>query len=108
MTEPAGEEPVTCACGRPLRDPESVARRLGPVCWRKLHGRPARQSRRTGPATPGAGQAELPLADQLTLDDVDEWLDDDGQPPPNPDLRGQHATPKQLWTMNTIPTGSYL
>lgn len=106
MTETVGEEPVTCACGRPLRDPESVARKLGPVCWRKLHGRPTHQPRRTGPAVPGPGQPELPLAEQLTLDD--EWLDDDGRATPSPDLWGQGLTSRQIWTMTTIPTGGYL
>ncbi|NUS13449.1 MAG: hypothetical protein HOY69_18945 [Streptomyces sp.] len=68
MTEPAGEEPVTCACGRELTDPESRARGLGPVCWRKLHGHTARRPRGVSPAaTPGPGQAELPYDDQLDL-----------------------------------------
>jgi hypothetical protein len=70
VSELAGEEPVTCACGRPLRDPVSVARKIGPVCWRKLHGRPARRTRRTlpgPPAEPGPDQTELPLNDQLEL-----------------------------------------
>ena len=68
MTEPAEKEPVTCACGRPLTDPESRSRGLGPVCWRKLHGRPGRRPRTASPAAvPGPGQDELPYADQLDL-----------------------------------------
>ena len=57
------EEPVRCACGRSLRDPESRDRGLGPVCWRKLHGRPRRGVRIPTPAAvePGPGQTELPL-----------------------------------------------
>ena len=69
MTATAGEEPVTCACGRELTDPVSVSRGAGPVCWRKLHGRTTRQPRRTTPpaAAPGPGQDELPYDDQLEL-----------------------------------------
>ena len=69
MSEPpAAEEPVTCACGKPLSDPVSRARGVGPVCWRKLHGRTTRRPRVPSPATePGPGQDELPYADQLDL-----------------------------------------
>lgn len=65
----AVEEPVTCACGRTLADPVSRSRGLGPVCWRKLHGRTTRQPRRSRPPTtgPGPGQPELPLDNQLDL-----------------------------------------
>lgn len=64
----AAAEPVECACGKPLRDPVSRARGLGPVCWRKLHGRTHRRPRVVSPtAAPGPGQDELPLADQLDL-----------------------------------------
>lgn len=66
--ETPSEEPVTCACGRPLRDPVSIARRTGPRCWRKLHGPTTRRPRaKTPAATPGTGQPELPLDDQLAL-----------------------------------------
>ena len=59
---------AACACGRPLRDPVSVARGLGPVCWRKLHGRRPRRPRVVAPATEiGPGQDELPLNDQPAL-----------------------------------------
>jgi len=70
VSEPANEEPVTCACGRELTDPVSIARGLGRVCWRKLHGPPGRRPRRTNPpnAGPGPGQPELPYDDQLELD----------------------------------------
>ncbi|WP_439947222.1 DUF6011 domain-containing protein [Streptomyces sp. BBFR109] len=65
MTDLHDEEPpVRCACGRLLRDPESRTRKLGPVCWRKLHGRPRRTPHITPPATstqPIPGQTELPL-----------------------------------------------
>jgi hypothetical protein len=69
VTESTGEEePVHCACGRLLRDPESRARGLGPVCHRRLHGPTARWPRTTSPdAEPGPGQDELPYDDQLTL-----------------------------------------
>ncbi|MGW4043000.1 DUF6011 domain-containing protein [Streptomyces sp. NPDC004721] len=69
MTDPTGEEePVTCTCGRLLTDPESIARGLGPVCHRRIHGRPSRRPRTTSPAAePGPGQDELPLTDQLPL-----------------------------------------
>lgn len=70
MTDQLGdeEEPVTCACGRLLTDPESIARKTGPVCWRKLHDRPTPKPRRhTQAAKPGPGQEALPLQDQLEL-----------------------------------------
>ncbi|MFF0790392.1 DUF6011 domain-containing protein [Streptomyces spiralis] len=70
MTESSSEEePVACACGRLLTDPESRARGLGPVCWRKLHRRTNRQPRLATPraARPGADQPELPADDQLTI-----------------------------------------
>jgi hypothetical protein len=35
------EDVVRCQkCGRPLSDPTSVANKLGPVCYEKVHGRP--------------------------------------------------------------------
>nr|WP_187279177.1 DUF6011 domain-containing protein [Streptomyces lavendulae] len=49
-----------CTCGRPLRDPASIARGLGPVCARRLTGRPARIRVTRNPDLP-AGQTELPL-----------------------------------------------
>ena len=63
MSEPpAVEEPVTCVCGRLLTDDLSRSRKLGPVCWRKLHGRTTSRPRVTSPAAPvSAGQDELPL-----------------------------------------------
>ncbi|MEU5596623.1 DUF6011 domain-containing protein [Streptomyces sp. NPDC020298] len=67
------EEPVICVCGRTLRDPESIARRTGPVCWRKLHGRPPHAWRQPTPPRPATstepmpGQDELPLDDQMAL-----------------------------------------
>ena len=62
------EEPVTCPCGRELTDPVSRSRGLGPVCWRKLHGRTNRRPRVPSPAAAvSAGQDELPYADQLDL-----------------------------------------
>ena len=68
MTDPAEEEPVKCACGRTLTDDLSKSRKLGPDCWRKLHGRTVRQPRgKTPAAKPGPGQDELPLADQLEI-----------------------------------------
>ncbi len=58
-------DPVTCRCGKPLRDPVSVARGLGPVCARRLNGKPPAIR---APATehgPMDGQTEIPI--QLTL-----------------------------------------
>ncbi|MFJ8345084.1 DUF6011 domain-containing protein [Streptomyces sp. NPDC094153] len=70
-TRAADEEPFHClgGCGRTLISPVSRAQGYGPVCWRKLHGRPPRTPRTTRPsaATPGPGQAELPADDQLEL-----------------------------------------
>lgn len=51
MTEPR------CTCGRPLRDPTSIARGLGPVCARRLTGPPARIRVSRNPDVP-AGQTE--------------------------------------------------
>ena len=69
MTEPTGEEdgpPQCAACKRALKRPSPTG--LGPVCWRKLHGRPGRRPRTASPAAvPGPGQDELPYADQLDL-----------------------------------------
>lgn len=71
MTDPHDEEPpVIClgGCGRLLTSRISKERQHGPDCWRKLHGRTARGRRATpSAAQPGPGQAELPLADQLTI-----------------------------------------
>lgn len=65
------DEPVVClgGCGRTLTSDLSKFRKLGPDCWRKLHGRSPRRSRRTATATakPGPGQPELPYDDQLEL-----------------------------------------
>ncbi|MFE9127053.1 DUF6011 domain-containing protein [Streptomyces sp. NPDC007148] len=61
---------MRCTCGRPLRDPVSRARGLGPVCHKRLHGTPGRRPRQATPTTaePIPGQDELPLADcQPTL-----------------------------------------
>jgi hypothetical protein len=69
VTEPADEdEPPQCAaCHRALKHPSPSG--YGPVCERKLHGRPARRPRTTSPAAkPGLSQTELPLTDQLELD----------------------------------------
>jgi hypothetical protein len=100
------------ACGRLLRDEESKRLRLGPVCRRRLAGlltpRP-RNSRTT--------RSTSTTADQLTLDldeyddeepDEDEWFDNDLRIP-DPDLRGQGLTARQLNTLADVPlTGSYL
>ncbi|MFB6955499.1 DUF6011 domain-containing protein [Streptomyces sp. NPDC056309] len=72
MTDPTGEEePAIClgGCGRLLTSDLSKQRGFGMDCWRKLHGRPARQPRPTTPTAtePGPGQGELPLTDQLEL-----------------------------------------
>lgn len=58
---------TTCVCGRPLKDPVSVARGLGPVCNRRLNGQPpAIRAPATNP-DPMPGQTELPLIDQPDL-----------------------------------------
>lgn len=70
-----GDQPPAkrrCICGRPLSDPVSRARGLGPVCYRRLRGRT--QHRTVAAAAPPAGpvpvtdgQDELPLTEQPTL-----------------------------------------
>lgn len=71
MTGPDDEEaPVIClgGCGRLLTSRISRARGYGSDCWRKLHGPAAPKPRWPAPAVEaGPGQAELPLADQLTI-----------------------------------------
>ena len=57
---------TTCVCGRPLRDPTSIARGLGPICNRRLNGPPPRTTAGARPPTttePIPGQDELPLED---------------------------------------------
>ncbi|MHB9857662.1 DUF6011 domain-containing protein [Streptomyces sp. YIM S03343] len=49
-----------CTCGHALRDPVSVARGMGPVCWQRLNGRPPR-IRTTTSTDQMPGQAELAL-----------------------------------------------
>jgi len=64
-------EPVRCRCGRPLRDPVSRARGLGPVCARRLGlatRHPPAIRATDAPVEPMPGQTELPLIDhQPTL-----------------------------------------
>ncbi|WP_353963261.1 DUF6011 domain-containing protein [Streptomyces sp. NBC_01549] len=63
--------PVTCVCGRLLRDPASRVRGLGPVCARRLQGRTAPRPSIASPTNrsePIPGQTELPLVEhQPTL-----------------------------------------
>ncbi|WP_375803553.1 DUF6011 domain-containing protein [Streptomyces sp. A012304] len=47
-------------CGRPLRDPTSIARRLGPVCARRLNG--------TTPAIRAPATDPQPIPGQTALD----------------------------------------
>ncbi|MGW0837494.1 DUF6011 domain-containing protein [Streptomyces prunicolor] len=59
-------ETAKCTCGKPLRDPISIARRMGPVCWRRLNGRTPRIT--TPTAEVGEGQTALDLVEfQPTL-----------------------------------------
>jgi hypothetical protein len=70
----------TCAiCGRALKDPRSLKRGIGPICWRRSHpeshGRPLRRRRRVG----SVEQLELPLAPSVPpiesdLLDIPEFL----------------------------------
>jgi len=94
VTDPASAR--RCACGRPLRDPTSVARGLGPVCWRRLHN----------PAASGSTGQVAAIPGQLAFDDRD---------PPPPRRRGQgwgleahQLTWEQLRRIVDVPTRGYL
>lgn len=68
--------PARCRCGRPLRDPVSVARGAGPVCARRLGmtAQPSPTLAKPAPV-PGSGipgQTALPL--QLGLDTEQIYL----------------------------------
>jgi hypothetical protein len=85
-----------CACGRPLRDPTSVARGLGPVCFRRLHN----------PAASGSTGQPAAIPGQLAFDDP-------GPPPPR--RRGQgwgleahQLTWEQLRRIVDVPTRGLL
>lgn len=74
MTLPTFDVPRTtarCICGRTLRDPLSVSRKTGPVCWAKTHPAPARRPglprRRAVMAAP-APRTARPHDEQLLLD----------------------------------------
>ena len=93
MTATPEETPVRCVCGRLLRDDESRRLRLGPVCRKRLSGRPAR--RRTVAGTPTAGahpRAVLSRPGQLEF----AWDD-------TPDARPEHHR-----TITDVPTGALL
>jgi hypothetical protein len=74
------EEPVTCVCGRPLTDPVSRGRGLGPRCYERLRHRPKPRRRRLiGTRTATAHPRALPgRPRQLALD----WDDQDDEPDP--------------------------
>lgn len=62
-TAPHGSRPGPC--NRPLTDPESVARGVGPCCWARLHPTPYRpRATDHGPArAASAGPEQLVLPD---------------------------------------------
>jgi hypothetical protein len=65
--------PEPCdSCGRRLTDPQSIARRLGPHCWRKEHPAaptPGRSDDRAGPDLEDAGQLALAIQPPLPTGD---------------------------------------
>jgi hypothetical protein len=64
MTDPAA--PECDSCGRTLTDPQSIARRLGPHCWRAMH--PAVPTPgRSDAARAGPGDDQLAIPVQPTL-----------------------------------------
>ncbi len=94
MTGPAPAR--RCVCGRPLRDPVSVARGLGPTCWRRLHNPAVGGSTGQVPVIPG----------QLAFDDRDP-------PPPRRRPRGwgleaHQLTWEQLRRIVDVPTPGLL
>jgi hypothetical protein len=106
-------EATTCmACGRLLRDEESKRLRLGPHCRKRLAGLLAPRPRNSR-----AQRSTGTTADQLALDlddfdddeeTEDEWFDNDLRIP-DPDLRGQGLTARQINTLTDVPLiGSYL
>lgn len=85
-----------CVCGRLLRDDESRRLRLGPVCRKRLNGRPARPARRRATAgTPTAiphPRAVPGRPGQLEF----AWTDAPDEPP-------EHHR-----TITDVPTGALL
>jgi hypothetical protein len=60
-------------CGRPIRLADSVGRRVGPVCWRRLHPSPVRAPAiRPEPGRPDPGHP--------TLFDLEETMTDPTRP----------------------------
>jgi len=47
--------PRCARCGRPLSDPDSVRRGVGPICWKKLNA-PRSGRAANGAAAPGVGR----------------------------------------------------
>jgi len=63
----AAAAPECDNCGRPLTDPQSIARRLGAHCWRKEHPRTVRTpGRGDDRPQPGDGQIAIPYQPTLT------------------------------------------
>ncbi|WP_411078486.1 DUF6011 domain-containing protein [Streptomyces sp. cmx-10-25] len=90
----AEEAPVKCVCGRPLTDPVSRGRGLGPRCFKRLRGRPAPGPRIVGTRTAGAHPQAVPgRPGQLALD----WDDEDDEP-----------DPYQPRPITDVPTGALL
>ncbi|WP_328657922.1 DUF6011 domain-containing protein [Streptomyces sp. NBC_00334] len=87
------ETPVTCVCGRPLTDPVSRGRGLGPRCYKRLRARPA--PRIVGTHTARAHPLAVPARPgQLALD----WGDQDDDEP----------DPYQPRPITDVPTGALL
>ncbi|MFI1324573.1 DUF6011 domain-containing protein [Streptomyces rochei] len=90
------EAPVRCVCGRPLTDPVSRGRGLGPRCYKRLRGRPERRRRVIGTHTARSHPLAVPKPpEQLAL----VW--DDAQDDDEPD-------PYRPRPITDVPTGAFL
>ena len=56
-------------CGRELKDPESIARGIGPVCWQRTHKKSV--------AVKAEDREEIVIPGQMTIFDI-IGEDDDG------------------------------
>lgn len=66
---------MRCPCGRPLTDPVSRARGLGPVCYRRLRGRVELRPRRIRIQTAAPHPRAVPLRRDTQLA-FEIWEDD--------------------------------
>lgn len=58
-------------CGRELKDPESIARGIGPVCWQRTH--------KTSMAVHAGDPEEIVIPGQMSIFDIIGEDDDGGR-----------------------------